>query len=45
MRNYSLGLYEKALPAALSYREKLLTAAECGFDFIELSIDESDEKL
>jgi len=43
--SYSLGLYEKALPAALSYREKLLTAAECGFDFIELSIDESDEKL
>ena len=45
MQNYSLGLYEKAMPAGLSCREKLATAAECGFDFVELSIDETDEKL
>lgn len=44
-KRYTLGLYEKALPSSLSYYEKLHTAAECGFDFVELSIDESDEKL
>ena len=44
-KDYTLGLYEKAMPASLSYAEKLLTAKECGFDFVELSIDETDEKL
>ena len=43
--DYMLGLYEKAMPSSLSYAEKLKTAAECGFDFVELSIDETDEKL
>ena len=44
-KDYTLGLYEKAMPASLSYAEKLLTAKECGFDFVELSVDETDEKL
>ena len=40
-----LGLYEKALPASLGLGEKLAAAAECGFDFMEMSIDEGAEKL
>lgn len=42
---YTLGLYEKALPATLSWREKLEFAKEAGFDFFEISIDETEEKL
>ena len=42
---YRLGLYEKAMPAALGWEEKFAAARTCGFDFLEISIDESDEKL
>lgn len=42
---YSLGLYEKALPPGFSWEDKLLAARDAGFDFLEMSIDESDEKL
>lgn len=42
---YSLGLYEKALPPWLDWRGKLYAAAEAGYDFLEISIDESEEKL
>ena len=45
MKSYVLGLYEKAMPAELSWREKLLAAKEAGFDFLEMSIDETDAKL
>ena len=45
MKAYAIGLYEKAMPKALSWREKLLCAKECGYDFVEISIDETDEKL
>lgn len=45
MKEYKLGLYEKAMPAALSWREKLQTAQKAGFDYVELSVDESDERL
>lgn len=41
---YSLGLYEKAMPD-LSWREKLTLTRECGFDYMEISIDETDKKL
>jgi L-ribulose-5-phosphate 3-epimerase len=40
-----VGLYEKALPAALSWEERLAAAGKAGYDFIEISIDESDERL
>ena len=43
--NYRLGLYEKAMPNFLSIAEKLTYAKKFGFDYLELSIDESDEKL
>lgn len=45
MRDYVLGLYEKAMPKELTWREKLLAAKEAGYDFVEISIDETDEKL
>lgn len=44
-RTYSLGLYEKAMPAFLTWEEKLIAAKEAGYDFVEISIDETDEKL
>ena len=45
MKKYAIGLYEKAMPPALSWREKLAFAKEAGYDFVEISIDEKDEKL
>lgn len=45
MAGYALGLYEKSMPNGLSLREKLESARDAGYDFLELSIDESDEKL
>lgn len=41
---YQLGLYEKAVPQELSWEEKLMAAAECGFDYMEISVDESDAR-
>ena len=41
---YSLGLYEKAMPD-LSFEEKLNITKTCGFDCMEISIDETDKKL
>lgn len=40
-----LGIYEKALPPNTTWDEKLKIAKELNFDFVEMSIDESDEKL
>jgi L-ribulose-5-phosphate 3-epimerase len=40
-----VGLYEKALPADLSWEERLSAAAHAGYDFIDISIDESDRRL
>lgn len=45
IKQYYLGLYEKSMPNDLSILEKLQTVKECGFDYLELSLDESDEKL
>lgn len=44
-KTYTLGLYEKAKPKDLTWKEKMLAAKEAGFDFIEISIDETDDKL
>lgn len=41
----TIGIYEKALPKNSSWKERLLLAKQLGFDFIELSIDETDERL
>ena len=45
MKPYAIGLYEKAMPGRLTWEEKLSCAKECGYDFVEISIDETDEKL
>lgn len=45
MKAYTLGLYEKSMPNDLTWEEKLFVAKEAGFDFLEISIDETDEKL
>jgi len=42
---YQLGLYEKAMPITLTWEEKLSTAKAAGFDYVEISIDETDAKL
>lgn len=44
-RAYTLGLYEKAMPRELSWKEKLEVAKEAGYDFVEISIDETEEKI
>ncbi len=43
--NYLLGMYEKSMPNSLSIKEKLEIVKATGFDWLELSIDETDEKL
>ena len=45
MRIHPLGIYEKALPKMLSWPERLALAKSCGFDFVEMSVDETDERL
>ena len=45
MGSYYLGLYEKSMPNCISILEKLIETKKAGFDFIEISIDETDEKL
>lgn len=45
VNKYQLGLYEKAMPKELSWEEKLKICKESGFDYLEMSIDETDEKL
>lgn len=41
----SLGIYEKALPQNLSWKEKFQLVHDLGFNFLEFSIDESDARL
>lgn len=45
MKLYSIGIYEKAMPNTLTWKEKMTVAKDIGYDYIEMSIDESDEKL
>ena len=42
---YTLGIYEKSMPGNLSWMEKLSVAKNAGYDFLEMSVDETDEKL
>lgn len=43
--SYTLGLYEKSMPDTLCLGEKLLKAQGIGYDFLELSIDETEYRL
>ena len=45
MKEYTIGLYEKAMPGTLSWKEKLTAAKEAGYDYVEISIDETEEKI
>jgi L-ribulose-5-phosphate 3-epimerase len=40
-----IGIYEKALPFEISWEERLEVAAKAGYDFVEISIDESKERI
>jgi L-ribulose-5-phosphate 3-epimerase len=40
-----LGIYEKALPPGLAWAPLLACAGEAGYDYVEMSIDESDARL
>lgn len=44
LQRHRVGLYEKALPNAFNWEEKLSATKELGFDFLEISVDESDER-
>ena len=43
--SFRWGIYEKALPAGASWPSMLSAAAAAGYQFVEISIDESDERL
>ncbi len=45
MKKYAIGLYEKAMPRTMDWRQMLECAKECGYDFVEISIDETDQRL
>lgn len=45
MRKNPIGIYEKALAKNLSWSERFAVAKACGFDFVEISVDETDERL
>ncbi len=40
-----VGLYEKALPSAWSWDQRLVATAEAGYSFAEISVDPSGERL
>ena len=40
-----IGIYEKATPKQFTWLERLNFAKELGFDFVEMSVDESDDRL
>jgi L-ribulose-5-phosphate 3-epimerase len=40
-----VGLFEKALSADLTWLQRLSAAAQAGYGFVEISIDDSDERI
>ena len=42
---HSAGIYEKAFDPRISWSERFDRAARLGFDYVEISIDETDERL
>ncbi len=40
-----IGIYEKALPNDFTWEEKFAAAKKAGFDYMEISVDESDARL
>lgn len=43
--NHNVGIYEKAFDAKITWKERLNRAKALGFDYVEISIDETDERL
>ena len=43
--NHSAGIYEKAFDPKIGWQERLDRAGRLGFDYVEISIDETDERL
>jgi L-ribulose-5-phosphate 3-epimerase len=43
--SFRWGIYEKALPAGRSWKDLLDSAAAAGYQFLEISIDESEERI
>jgi len=43
--NNPVGIYEKALPKDLSWIERFEAAKAAGYDFLELSVDETPERM
>ncbi|WP_027120543.1 L-ribulose-5-phosphate 3-epimerase [Mycoplasmopsis lipofaciens] len=44
-KNRLLGIYEKAINNKFTLEEKIIIAKTAGYDFMEFSVDESDERL
>ena len=44
-RSYTVGVYEKAFPESLTVPEMLKCARDAGYDFFELSIDRTDQRI
>lgn len=42
---YRIGIYEKASPPELTWEERLTAAKEAGFDYVEMSIDETEMRM
>lgn len=45
LNSIPVGLYEKALPKNLSWKERLTLTKKTGFDFLEISIDDTDDRI
>lgn len=45
MKPISLGVYEKSMPNEWTIAQKLTLSQQADFDYMEISIDETDEKL
>jgi len=45
MKTYHIGIYEKAIPEGYSFAEMLKLGKEAGYDFFEISIDRTDNRI
>ena len=43
-KKHRLGIYEKAMPETLSWEDRLVYSRAAGFDFVEISVDETEER-
>ncbi len=45
LKSNPIGIYEKAIPNRFAWEDKIKIAKGAGYDFMEISVDESDERL